>query len=378
MKTPSMALYFLLTASGFAAGFQAGDLVAVRLGDGSGTLTSAATPVWLDEYTPGGALVQSIALPTASSGDNYALTMAGNSASEGQIQLSADGQYLTVIGYNAAPGTAGPSSASPSTINRVIGLVGAAGVVDSSTAISDPLFTSNPRGVVSDDGTHFWASSGSGNGLFYIDGVGASATSTQLGTGAARTPGIYGGQLYASVTSSSGAGIAEVGTGLPTSSASLTLLSGFPTSNATRSTWGYVMADRDPGVSGLDTAWVADDKVSGGDAPGVQHWSFDGFVWNLDYTLSTGGASTTGARALTVDLSGPDAIIYATTTDNRIVRIDDDGTGSAVPTDIVTGAANTFFRGIAFAPIPEPQSLVLFGWFGLLAWKTVRRHGRKS
>src|SRR5215475_6334463 len=83
-----------------AAAFLPGDLAVVRLGDGTGTLGNSATAAWLDEYTTSGALVQSIALPTAAAGANNALTFTGNSAAEGQIRLSADGQYLTVMGYN--------------------------------------------------------------------------------------------------------------------------------------------------------------------------------------------------------------------------------------------------------------------------------------
>ena len=43
----------------------AGNLVVVRIGSGVATLTNAAQPVYLDEYAPTGALVQSIAMPVA-------------------------------------------------------------------------------------------------------------------------------------------------------------------------------------------------------------------------------------------------------------------------------------------------------------------------
>lgn len=45
------------------AGFTPGNLVVYRVGTGSGSLSSVGTPVFLDEYTPLGTLVQSIALP---------------------------------------------------------------------------------------------------------------------------------------------------------------------------------------------------------------------------------------------------------------------------------------------------------------------------
>ncbi len=379
MKTtlPAAALASSLfaTTAVLALDFQPGNLVLVRVGDGSAALSSAATAAWLDEYTTSGTFVQSIPLPTSASGPNYALTMAGSSASEGQVRLSADGHYLTVIGYNAAPGTASIAATAPATVNRVIGLVGAAGVVDSSTAIGNSLFTSNPRGVATDNGMRFWASSGSANGAFYVNSAGASATSTQLGTVATRTLGIFGGSLYASVASSTaGYGIAQVGTGLPTGAASLTLLNGFPATSSTRSTWGFSMADLNPGVAGIDTAWLADDKTSGGDAPGIQKWVFDGTIWSLSYTISTG--TGTGARAVTADLSGANPVLFVTTTDNKVERIVDLGASSSAET-IITGVANTFFRGVDFTPtaIPEPQGLILVGGLALLAWNFVRRRG---
>ena len=56
------------------AAFTPGDLVIYRVGDGIGSLSSFGNPVFLDEYTPSGRLVQSIALPTTDSGGNHALT----------------------------------------------------------------------------------------------------------------------------------------------------------------------------------------------------------------------------------------------------------------------------------------------------------------
>ena len=64
-----------------AADFTPGNLVVLRVGDGSGTLSSAATPVFLDELTPSGALVRSVPLPTATAGTNRRLTMSGSATS---------------------------------------------------------------------------------------------------------------------------------------------------------------------------------------------------------------------------------------------------------------------------------------------------------
>ena len=50
------------------AAFTAGNVAVVRVGDGAAALSSAATPVFVAEYTPAGTLVQTIALPTADNG----------------------------------------------------------------------------------------------------------------------------------------------------------------------------------------------------------------------------------------------------------------------------------------------------------------------
>src|SRR5262249_17571744 len=72
---------FAPTHSVYAASFTSGNLVVYRVGDGSAALGSGATAVFLDEYTPGGVLVQSIALPTTISGANRRLTASGSATS---------------------------------------------------------------------------------------------------------------------------------------------------------------------------------------------------------------------------------------------------------------------------------------------------------
>lgn len=67
--------------------------------------------MFLDEYTPSGARLQSVAMPVADSGTNLMLTASGAAnASEGYLNRSADGNYLIVGGYDAAVGTAAVAS----------------------------------------------------------------------------------------------------------------------------------------------------------------------------------------------------------------------------------------------------------------------------
>src|SRR5690606_2659668 len=107
----------ILCLSGYAQPFAPGNLVVVRYGDGSTSLSSSsAVPVFLDEYTVAGGLSpqRSLAMPVAVSGSNYRFTGSGNSTTEGLISLSQDGRYLTLMGYDANVGTGSVNSTSNS------------------------------------------------------------------------------------------------------------------------------------------------------------------------------------------------------------------------------------------------------------------------
>jgi PEP-CTERM motif len=319
--------------------------------------------LFLDEYTPGGSLVQTIALPTAVSGSNLRLTIQGTATSEGFLQLSADQQYLTLVGYDANAGTAAPSGQSAATINRVVGRVTlASGSVDTTTAINSGTLGAT-RSATTANGTGFWVSTASA-GVNYV-AYGAPSAATQLSTAPSNTRVTrdIGGQLYVSSASTTFQGVSTIGTGLPTAlGQTTTLLNGFPTASGPSS--------YDFFVSG-NSAWVADDRTT----QGLQKWTFDGTTWSLQYTI---GRTGVGDRGLTVDPStlSTTPTFYVTTTDNKVDEIVDGGTlGSFTDTTIFSDlTSNTAFRGIAFAPtaVPEPSTTALVG-LGLMAWTSIRR-----
>lgn len=337
----SLGLVALPVGPVAAADFGAGNVVVVRMGDGSGALSSTAAPEFLDEYSPSGVLVQTVALPTTVSGSNRRLTDSGSATSTGSLNRSADGRYLTLAGYDAAPGTAGVVATTSAATNRVIARVGADGVVDTSTALSDAYSANNIRGVVTDDGSHFWTA---GTGTASFGGVryttlGASA-STQVTTAPTnvRTIGITDGQLYAGSGSSPFIGVSRVGTGLPTGPATATSL--FSPSGT--SPYGFVLLDRDPAVPGVDSAYLADDSA------GLLKYSFDGSTWTARGSLAG------PIRGLTGVVSSGAVQLYATSSSNALLAISDtagyDQPMAAAATTIATAAANTAFRGVAFAP----------------------------
>jgi hypothetical protein len=297
------------------------------------------------------------------------LTFAGTETSEGQLLLSTDGRELTFAGYNAPVGQPLPGNAPAATFNRVIGIVGVNGVVDTSTAVSSGT-SGTAISAITDNGTHFWLASSVG-GVGYV----SAGAATQLSTTPSnvRVLGIFGNQLY--VTSASGTvqGVASIGSGLPTTSGqTTTLLPGFPTATGP--------SPYDFAFDGASTLYVADDRASASGG-GIQKWTLSAGTWSLAYTLVTEAGQ--GSRSLTIDTSGANPIIYAVTTEttaNKIVAITDSGTGLDTGVAIDTASANTVYRGLSFAPsvavVPEPTTLALALSGGLAGLVLLRR--RKS
>ncbi len=320
--------------------FTAGNLVVLRVGDGSGALTNASTAVFLDEYTTAGSSVGSTAMPTVASGGNAPFANSGSATSEGNMTRSADGRYLVLAGYGAVPGVSGIASTTSATYNRVVARVDATGDADVTTMLSDAYSANNIRGACSVDGTAFWTSGTAATGGSVRYATLGGTTSTQLSTTITniRVVNVFDNQLY--VTSATGTfqGVSSVGGGTPTTSGqTITLLSGFPTASGPSP---YAFSVSPDG----NTIYVADDRTNG--SGGVQKWTLSG-TWTLAYTHTA--SATTGCRGLTVDWSGTNPVIYATSTDNKIQSVTDAGSAGTLTT-IATGATNTAIRGIAFSP----------------------------
>ena len=151
--------------------FTSGNILVYRVGNGSVTLTGAAAPVYLDEYTPAGVLVQSVALPVAASGSNHMLTAAGIGSTEGALTLSGNGQYVILTGYNTAVGTSSIGGSSSTTRPRTLGLVRYDGVINTSTSLTDLSSGGPVRSAVSSNGTDFWAAEPEAQEVPAVDGL---------------------------------------------------------------------------------------------------------------------------------------------------------------------------------------------------------------
>jgi hypothetical protein len=332
-------VFTMFSINAYAADFTQGNIVVVRVGDGSATLSNASTAVFLEEYTTAGILVQTISIPT--SGD-FKLATSGTATSEGAISLSPNGKLLTIAGYDIAPGTASIANTTSAIVARKILAINKNGgmiALSSSTAYS----ANNIRSAVSNASGDYWAggtSSSAGGVQYFGNGTAGQVSSTVTNI---RVVNIFNDQLYFS-TSSGTRGIYKVGDGTPTGTGvtSTNLIA----TGGSSSAYGFSFNVAN------SICYVADDRTDGNG--GIQNWtSTDGTTWTLAYTLSVG--ASLGARGLTVDWTGTNPTLYATTTNSKLVSIVDSGS-DATATDLVTAGTNTAFRGVAFAPYTDPTT----------------------
>lgn len=364
-----------LSPGAHGGAFTGGDIAVYRVGDGVSGLVNTGAQVFIDEYSPTGTLVQSIAVPANTT---TGLVASGTASSEGLLSRSADGLALLFTGYSSAiPAASSLSGTTSASVNRVVAILNQAGTLDASTRLSDFASGNNPRSVASTNGTDIWVAGGAGGILYTTKG---SATSTVLNStqGNNRQVGIFNNQLYVSAAAGTGVvRLSTVGTGTPTTTGQT--ITGLPGISATASFNAFFFADIDTGVSGLDTLFVADE------AAGLSKFSFDGTIWTARGVV---GVSADAYRGLTGTVSGSSVTLFATrkggsglTGGGELVTLTDasgsTGNLTGTPTLLATAATNTAFRGIALTPVPEPTSLGLAA-AGMLIVMGRRRRSAKA
>lgn len=323
------------------AAFVPGNVAVYRIGNGTQTLSSNGNSVFVDEYTPSGNLVQSIALPDAGAGTK--LIAHGLLTSEGMFSRASDGQSLVLPGYDSALGSLDSSAG-----RRTAGLIGVDGAVDLSTT-----------GTFSNNG-NFRSAFRHGDNIYTVGGAsaigvmlttkGATTGGTKISsTGSLRSVAVFDGQLYVS-TGVGSVRLGTIGNGVPTTgSQATTNLPGFPTSG---SLYQFFFADLSSTVAGVDTLYVADDAANGGE---IQKYSLSGGAWSACGTISAAAV-----RGLTGSVSGSTVTLFGATGGNSTsgggsLYTFTDTTGynasvSGTASTIATAAAKTVFRGVALAP----------------------------
>ncbi|HEY4148629.1 MAG TPA: hypothetical protein VGM41_06865, partial [Chitinophagaceae bacterium] len=357
-------ILFLAISVNSYAQFTTGNLVIYRVGTGSGSLASSGNAVFLDEYTPTGTLVRSLAIPSSDpdgSGPNKQLIASGTATSEGLLNRSVDGRYLILTGYGANTGTSGLAGTTSATVPRVVGIVDYQDNINTSTALTDYASGNNPRSATSVDGTAVWVC-GAAGGVRYASSGATTSSAVSTTVANLREINVFQDQLYISTSSGSAVRIGTVGTGVPNTTGQTTVtLPGFATS--TGSPYQFMLFDLDATVAGPDVLYVADDGI------GLSKYSLVGGNWVLNGTV---GLSSDSYRGLTGTISGSTVTLYATRNGGGnasgggefVSIVDATGYNAAIsgtPTLLATAAANTAFRGIALAPVAlsTPNNLSL-------------------
>ena len=363
-------VFIILFIGQLQAQFVPGNLIINVIGNGSTTLNSSAYAPKLVEYDITGATTgTTVTLPSIASGLQRACTQSGTAISEGSLNLSVDGRYIVLTGYDAAEGT---SSISSSTLNRVIARVDAFGTINTTTnflATSGNAYSANNiRSAASVDGSAFWAS-GFGNsntgGVRYITLGSNNSVGTQVSTTTTNTRyvNVVDNQLY--VTSGSGTTkMATVGSGLPTTTGNfITNLPFASILDVPNSAYGFQFFDVDTLINGVDLLYVVAHGNGSGEN-GFYKYKFNGTNWiskdsiviNSHILGITGFVNCTGEVELYV-LNSPNGASVA----NRLIKYVDvsgynnnmTGAGTdfnTASTVIATAATNTGFKGICFAP----------------------------
>lgn len=342
-------LLLILLVTGFnlkpvTAQFTKGNLVLVRIGDGSAALGATATAVFFDEYTPDGTLVQSVPLPTSVNGVHKRLTLSGDKSDEGYISLSPDGGNVAIFGYDCDPGTSSPSTATSADVNRVVGVLSADESINTSKFITN-MFSGVVVRSVAINGSNLWLTGG-GSGIIHTtyNATGAGTANTTVTSSTGRVLGIYGGQLYTS-SIATGIRMATVGTGTPTTAGqSLALLPGYPTATPSNP-FQYVFLDLDPTVAGVDVLYVAE-------AAGLFKYSLVNNSWVSNGNIGGAYFGITG-RVIENEVK-----VYATRRNGAnlcefVSLTDATGYNETIPGSVTvkaTAPANTILRGIAFTP----------------------------
>jgi hypothetical protein len=344
------------------AAITVGDLVVVRIGDGSTSISGNAAAVSLLEYTTSGTLVQTINV--ASTGGS-ALTLTGNITNEGILQQSSNGQYLLLTGYRKNAGGTNPSADASTTTNRVVGRVTvSSGAVDTSTALTDAYSGVSIRSATSDNGTRFWTAGGpaaGSGGLRYVGALGAT-TSTDLNGGAAnefRQVSVLGGNLFtSSPMGAPGYTVYQVGSGLPTSGTP-TLTSSINPGGTPHYQGFYFtnLGGKNWNSTGFDTLYAVNVN-----AQTLEKWSFNGTSWVLNNSQSLGFvADVTGTtQGTTVNLF---LTVHLTTTGGLYSYTDTSGfnqNANGTFTSLASPGTNYAFRGVAYIRnTPEPGAFIL-------------------
>ena len=349
--------------------FAPGQLAVLRVGNGDISLRLKQAPVFVDQFDPtrfNDSPVLTVAIPT---NGPKALFFNGHAATEGNLTRSADHRLLAFAGYTGVDLLQTSGVPSQLEIPRGFGTLGSAAGSFTLVYSSNTWYeAANPRGVATDGAGNFW---GCGNlhGTTYYNPVSAAQPfefKTLLNTRAIK---IISQTLYASINAADGLDTDDAGgiynyvsgstpVALP-KDAGCTMNLLLASNPSYKKTAGFDLN------SAGTIAYLADT------AAGIQKYVKAGGEWkfvynfNIPQVIPADQNNAAGCFGVTVDFSGANPVVYATTTEgwggansNRVVRIVDIGAASTVATIAQATSTNIAFRGIEFTPEAQPTTAV--------------------
>ncbi len=342
----------------------------LRIGFDGGTAAPSgiATPGYLDEHSSDtGSWTRTIVLSTGSSPVNFS----GSATSDGVLNRSVNGQYVTATGYVAAErSTAVVTTAG---VNRCVLRVNAAGTIDQTTLVNDAYQWNNIRSAATVDGTNYWLGGTSTNNTaanadagvrLVVHGSSGTTTGIYNVISNARVTYLSSNALY--VTTGSGtfpdggmggfSRVVSLGAAPMSFTATQTYLAGVNMANPQ----GVAVLDLNTTIAGDDTAYIVDTSSAGG----VRKFAFNGTSWTetaqfilgVGGALSDGGTSNTSCLQVAAKQVGSDIVVLCTTSEthtNRVVKFVDVGgasTGQPAGTTLTTAPPFQAYRGVAFSP----------------------------
>ena len=333
-----------LAATSAPAQFTGGNLAVLRAGNGSQSLVSSGNTLFVDQYTPAGAYVNSVPIPDSG---GSALIISGVAASQGGVSRSLDRSVLVLAGFNTnrASISSSLSSATGAQVARGFGTIDATGAFVLRAARPDIFSALNFRCATGDGTNLFWLA-GAGSGTLCLQppaGAPAAVQTAEANTGYVKA---IAGNLW--FTTQSGApGLYEMN-GLPATVGAGGTPALVINTGATAGTAGF-----DVNAAGT-LAYLADQRATGSGG-GVQKWVNGTAGWTNVYTL-TNNLGPSGAFSVAVDFSGTNPVVYATSGDtnaNALISFVDTNAAAAGRL-LARAATNTVFRGVDFGPDLRP------------------------
>lgn len=335
-----------------AVPFNTGNLVVTRYGDGNVLpATDTTVPIFLDEYNTAG-IKRNVDRPMPNIAGNYGAGIANlisgrhSVGVEALLSLSENKKYLAFAANNLTAGV--PVNAVGS---KTIAVLSADGTLNTNTTANWGV--ARTATVNNDLSRVYYISQTQGLSYVPYQSTGANVV-LAAGENGYRSAAIYNGQLYVSTGVSPATQnyaevtrqVSTVGTGMPTANTqTLTPLAGLPTTEIVRqfvflSTAGNTNYDLFYGVT--ESNKLMKYKLVSG------NW------------VAKGSVTIGSVVSLTGKMVGADAELYSTTLNtsnfaSTLVKVQDaDAVNSTLATNVVnviaTAAANTYFKGVAFAP----------------------------